>query len=198
MSGGPIAIHYVFPHNYEVELLDSPTASSERLYQFPARLEEGDRTGIYLRITPQSGQTWIGFFAQGFDSSQVASGICSCPDPGWVCVASGGYAYLVEAGNPQSWMQIEQRPVVEVKPVSDLQLLLFVGFTSITGLGTSGGLWTTDRLSWEGLSITEIHAGILLGTGWDMIADKEVPFEVDLLTGKSKGGAWPRPSMDQS
>ncbi len=188
----PIPVHYVFPRSYEVELLNSPVAPHERLHQFPARLEEGDRTGIYLRVTSQSAHAWTGFFVLGFDSPQVASGLYSCPDPGSLCIVIGGYAYLVAANDPQHWMQIEQRPVVEVKPIAELKLLLFVGFTSITGLRESDSLWTTERLSWEGLSITGIQGTSLHGMGWDMITDKEIPFEVDLLTGKSKGGARPR------
>jgi len=71
-------------------------------------------------------------------------------------------------------------------------LLLFAGFTSITALGNSGIEWTTDRLTWEGLTITAIDDGKLHGRGWDALADKEVPFVVDLKTGKHTGGARPQ------
>jgi hypothetical protein len=70
--------------------------------------------------------------------------------------------------------------------------MLLVGFTTITALGADGQLWTTERLSWEGLSIREVQGNVLHGMGWDLMADKEVPFELDLLTGISKGGARPR------
>jgi hypothetical protein len=190
----PCDIHYVFPHNYEVKVLESYSLlnPAEKLYQFPAQLEAQDRTGTYLRVTPQTEPAWIGFFSMGFDSAEVANGIYSCPDPGALCAVVGGYAYIVAAFNQQNWMQIEQRPVVNVLPVSYLKLLLFVGFTSVTALGEASRIWTTERLSWEGLSITGIEGATLHGLGWDMIADKEVPFEVDLLTGKSKGGARPQ------
>lgn len=194
----PIPIHYVFLHNYEITLLKSPSLviPPEHFHQFPARLEEQDRNGIYLQVSPRSANQWMGFFARGFDSQQVATGIYSCPDPGSLCVVTGGYAYVVDAANPKSWMQIEQRPVVEVKSVTDLKLLLFVGFTTITGLGESACLWTTQRLSWEGLSLIRIENTTLHGMAWDMIEDKEVPFEVDLLTGQSKGGARPHAIME--
>jgi hypothetical protein len=70
-------------------------------------------------------------------------------------------------------------------------LLLFVGFTTITAVGPSGLAWTTERLSWEGLSMIEITGQKLRGLGWDALADKEAPFEVDLLSGESRGGARP-------
>jgi hypothetical protein len=188
-----VAVNFVFPHNYEIRTLESysllhPAAT---LHQFPVPHAEGDRTGIYLQVAPKTSAAWIGFFALGFESPQAAQGVFSCPDPDWLCAVSGGYAYAVDARNPQRWMQIEQRPVVEVKPVPELKLLLFAGFTTITALGESQRLWTTERLSWEGLSMADIQGQTLHGIGWDAITDKEVAFEVDLLTGNSKGGARP-------
>ena len=188
-----IAVHYVFEHNCEVRVLESYSLvhPGEKLHQFPALLEEGDRTGIYLRIMPKSSDPWIGFFAQGFDSEEAARGIYSCPDADFLCAVAGGYAYVVDASNPQRWKQVEQRPVMEVRAVPELKLLLFSGFTTITALAESQRVWTTERLSWEGVSIKEIQGRVLRGTAWDAIADKEVPFEVDLITGGSKGGARP-------
>ena len=81
---------------------------------------------------------------------------------------------------------------MEVRAVPELKLLLFTGFTSVTAFGEAGKLWTTERLSWEGLTIAEIKGGKLFGTGWDALKDKDVAFEVDLLTGKSVGGARPQ------
>lgn len=188
-----LGVHYDFPHDYEVKELESYSLlnPAEQLHQYPARLEEGDRTGIYLRVTVPGSANWIGFFARGFDAAEVANGIYSCPEAGTLCAVVGGYAYVVESRNPQRWRQVEQRPVVQVRSVPELQRLLFVGFTSITLLEESGRIWTTERLSWEGLTISKIGDGKLFGLGWDMMTDKEVSFEVDLITGNAKGGARP-------
>ena len=188
-----ISIQYPFPHNYEIKVLESYSLvhPAEKLHQYPAILEEGDRAGLYLKVTGKGLEAWIGFFAQGFDSAEVARGVFSCPDPDWLCAVASGYAYLVDAANPERWMQIEQRPVIEVRAVPELKLLLFTGFTSITAVGESQRIWTTERLSWEGISISSIQGACLHGMGWDAITDKEAPFEVDLLTGKSKGGTRP-------
>ena len=187
-------INLVFPHNYEVKLLESYSLlhPAEKLHQFPAELEEGDRSGFYLRVMPKKSAVWTGFFALGFESKEVAHGIFSCPDPDWLCAVPGGYAYVVDTANPERWMQIEQRPVTGVRAVPELRLLLFAGFTTITVLGESQRLWTTERLSWEGVTMIEIQGTVLHGFGWDALTDKEVPFEVDLLTGKSRGGARPQ------
>lgn len=184
---------FTFPRNYEVRMLGAapPVHPVEKLYHYPVELEEGDRSGAYVRVTPQSGTPWVGFFALGFDSDQVVSQLCSTPDPDSFCVVVGGYAYVVKAGNPAEWLRVEQRPVVDMRVLSQQGLLLFAGFTSITAVGRDGIAWTTERLTWEGLTIREIKGNTLLGSGWDALVDKEAPFEVDLKTGKHTGGARP-------
>ena len=184
---------FTFPHNYEVRILGEapPVHPIERLYHYPVELEEGDRNGAYLRVIPKGGAAWAGFFAQGFDSDQVISEVCSTPNPDSFCAVVGGYAYLMQAGDPRQWSRIEQKPVVDLRVLSQHGLLLFVGFTLITAVGATGVLWTTERLTWEGLTIADIKGDTLQGSGWDAIADKEVPFEVDLRTGKHTGGARP-------
>jgi hypothetical protein len=184
---------FTFPRNYEVRILEAapPVHPIEKLYHFPVELEEGDRSGAYLRVAPKSGPAWVGFFAQGFDSDQVVSEVCSAPDPDSFCAVVGGYGYVVKAGDPARWLGVEQRPVVDMRVLTQHGLLLFAGFTSITAVSSAGIAWTTERLSWEGLTITAIEGDTLRGHGWDAIADKEVPFEVDLKTGKHTGGARP-------
>ncbi len=188
-----VKFDFTFPRNYEVKLLEAapPVHPVEKLHHYPVKLEEGDRSGIYVRVMPGGGTPWTGFFAMGFESGQVVSAVCSCPDPDSVCAIAGGYAYVVKATDPAQWFRIEQRPVVDLRAFPELGLLVFTGFTSMTALGRSGVAWTTKRLSWEGVTITEISGDKLRGLGWDAIADREVPFEVDLLTGKHTGGARP-------
>src|SRR5262245_20910024 len=184
---------FTFPRNYEVKVLGSPPLPHplEQLHHYPVKLEEGDRTGAYLRVAPRQGPAWNGFFALGFESDQVVSAICSCPDPDSFCAVVRGYAYVVNAIDPTQWFRVEQRPVIELRALFGEELLLFSGFTTISAVGRSGLKWTTERLSWEGLSRIEVAGQQLRGLGWDAVADKEVPFEVDLRTGKHTGGARP-------
>lgn len=184
---------FTFPRNYEIRVLESapPVHPVEKLHHYPVELEEGDRSGVYVRCGPKQGPAWVGFFALGFDSDQVVSAVCSSPDPDSFCTVIGGYAYVVKANDPAKWFRVDQRPVVDLRVLSQQGLLIFAGFTSITAVGSAGIAWTTERLSWEGLTITDIKGERLEGKGWDAMADKEVPFEVDLKTGKHTGGARP-------
>ncbi|HYL92883.1 MAG TPA: hypothetical protein VEW69_06970 [Alphaproteobacteria bacterium] len=192
----PLRLEFLFPKKYEVKVLDSAplTHPLEKLHHFPAELEEGDRSGAYLRVVPQSGPAWAGFFALGFDSDQVIHTVCSCPDPDSLCAVIGGYAYVVKAANPSQWLRVEGIPVTTLRAITDLKLLLFAGFTTITALGPAGLLWTTERLSWDGITLAECGGHFLNGFGWDAMTGKEVAFEVDLTTGKHRGGARPGPA----
>jgi hypothetical protein len=190
----PIPCSFEFSHSYEVRALESYSLAHplEKVHHFPVELEEGDRTGVWLRVAPIGRPAWIGFFALGFASDQVAHGVFSVPDPQSLCVVAGGYGYFVKAGDPGSWSQAEQRPVVSVMPVPDLKRLLLFGFTSISAYGEAGHLWTTPRLSWEGISNSRIEGDTLFGTGWDALKDKDVEFNVNLVTGACRGGARPQ------
>jgi hypothetical protein len=88
--------------------------------------------------------------------------------------------------------------VVELRTVTDPQLLLFEGFTSITAVGTNGIAWTSDRLSWEGLRVTNIRSGVLRGFGWNALTGQEVAFELDLHTGRHTGGAAPGKALQDA
>jgi len=79
-----------------------------------------------------------------------------------------------------------------VLALADQALLLFVGFHTLLAWGHDGLAWQSGRLSWEGIRITGVEANHLLGLGWNMIADKEVAFTVDLRTGEHTGGGWAR------
>jgi hypothetical protein len=196
MNQPKFQLEFAFPRNYQVRLLQAapPIHPVEKLYHYPVELEEGDRAGAYVRVEPQGQTPWTAFFALGFDSEMAINAIYSCPDPDFFCAIAGGYAYVVKACDPANWFRIEQRPATVVRAIPELRLILFAGFTSITALGASGIEWTTERLSWEGVSIAQVEGNELKGLGWDAITNKEVPFAVDLRTGRHSGGARPQAS----
>src|ERR1041385_1896472 len=123
---------FTFPRNYEIRILEAapPVHPVEKLYHYPLKLEEGDRNGVYLRVTPKAGSAWVGFFAQGFDSDQVVSEVCSSPDPESFCAVVGGYAYIVKVDSPAQWLRIEQRPVVDLRDRKSTRLNSSHGYSS--------------------------------------------------------------------
>src|SRR5258708_35922875 len=95
---------FTFPRNYQVKTLEAaPLAHPlEKLYHYPAELEEGDRSGVYLRVVSKHGLAWSGFFALGFESDQVVKAVCSCPVPDSLCAGVVDYPYLGKHPSPAS------------------------------------------------------------------------------------------------
>ncbi len=78
---------------------------------------------------------------------------------------------------------IPYRPVLEILPLVQERLLLFIGHHSILAWGRDGHKWESEKLSDEGVTITSIDGGVLHGTSWDMMTDRERPFTLDLRNG---------------
>ena len=136
-------------------------------------------------------QPFLATCALGFRDPAAPTGIWSMPDPDWICAVSGGYAYLIDSAHPERFVHLRYRPVLNIYScASDNQqsgnnnLLLFVGHHSILAWGRDGEAWESERLSWEGVTIDRIAEDILHGHGWDLRTDQDLPFTLDLQTGR--------------
>lgn len=178
-------IELAFPHSWNVEVLEKPPLiAPARQFIYPEQVEEVERGALELLIKPAEGGAFLATCALGFADPKAPSGVWSCPDPGWLCAISGGYAYLIDTRQPQRWSMVPYRPVLHVLALPEQALLLFAGHHSIMAWGTNGQTWQSERLSWEGIEITEIAGDTLRGLGWDLLTDKNVPFAIDLKTGE--------------
>jgi hypothetical protein len=73
--------------------------------------------------------------------------------------------------------------VLQVLPIVDCGLLLFVGHRAIVAWGRDGQVWESAKLSDEGVTVTSVDGATLHGLGWNMFTDKEGPFSLDLQSG---------------
>lgn len=85
--------------------------------------------------------------------------------------------------NVQSPAEILQSADADLPTLNEPRLL-FVGHHSVMAWGRAGEAWESDRLSSEGITNLRIEGTHLLGEGWDLMTDKELPFSLDLATGK--------------
>ena len=175
-----------FPRRWHASILKRrPLISPARHFIYPVEVEEVERGALELMVQPPDSKegTFLATFALGFADPAVPNGVWSCPNPDWLCAVAGGYAYLVNTAQPERWEQVEYRPVLEVTPLPEQQLLLFSGHHSLAAYGPNGKSWETLRLSWEGFKILNVSSDSLIGRGWDMMTDREFEFQVDLRTG---------------
>jgi len=152
---------------------------------YPREVEEIERGALEVMIRPgvDGAQPFLATCALGFSDSAVPTGLWSAPNPNEICVASGGYAYLIDTTAPERFAMIGHRPVLEVRVALEAGLLLFVGHRSILAWGPEGQAWESEKLSDEGLTIDGVDGDILRGRGWEMMSDSERPFALDLNTG---------------
>jgi hypothetical protein len=208
MQPRPPQLDFTFPHSWSAEVLAAPpliAPARSFTYPRPVAGEEDAlaRGALRLLIRPSAVRTptdhhaaaspFLATCALGFDSPALPTGLWSCPHPDQLCAVAGGYAYLINtlSPDPASSIHLELRPVVAIRAVLSHGLLVFAGFHSLLAFDRDGIAWQTPRLSWEGLALGPIDGDTLHGTAWNLPADKEVPFTVDLRTGEHTGGAAP-------
>lgn len=186
-----------FPRTWMAQVLRSaPLIAPARQFVFPVRVpgEEDamNRGALFVEVRPAEGSAFLATCALGFRDPGLPSGLWACPSAEHLLAVAGGYAYRVDTGAPERTELLEQRPVTAVLAAPEDELLLLAGFHDVLAVGADGVQWRSARLSWEGVALSGVGDGRLRGVGWDMFADAEVPFVVDLRTGKHEGGGYRR------
>lgn len=175
-----------FPHAWRATILaDTPTTLPARQFIYPSEVEEVELGALEVQIRPaaKDALSFLATCALGFRDPAVPTGIWSCPRREEICAVAGGYAYVIDTATPENFTMIPYRPVMEIRPVVGQGLLLFISHYEILAWGADGLAWESEKLSDEGVRITDIAGGILHGMGWDRKSDRETPFALDLLTG---------------
>jgi hypothetical protein len=175
-----------FPHKWTAEVLAArPVILPTRHFVFPRNAEEVERGALEVLVRPDGAevQPFLATCALGFRDPVVPTGIWSCPGAEEICAVSGGYAYFIDTTAPERFTMISYRPVLEIRALIAEGLLLFVGHSKILAWGAKGLAWESDKLSDEGVTISGVENGMLRGTGWRMMTDKETPFALDVQTG---------------
>jgi hypothetical protein len=175
-----------FPHRWQAEILAAqPLILPPRHFIYPQAAEEVERGALEVLIRPDApgAQPFLATCALGFRDPAAPTGLWSTPKPEEICAVAGGYAYLIDTTSPDHFTMIPYRPVLEIRPVLQMDLLLFVGHHSILAWGRGGKAWESEKLSDEGVTIAGVTDGVLRGTGWEMKSDREKPFMLDPRTG---------------
>ena len=188
-------LRLAFPRTWQAELLSRPPLiAPARQYVYPQRIAGEEDTlargALQALVHPARSGAFLATFALGFTDPSTPTGVWSCPNPDELCAVAGGYAYVVNTLAPDQATLLEMRPVVEILPLPDSNLLVFAGLHNIAAWGAEGLAWQSARLSWEGLRITGVESGTLRGLGWDLHSDRELEFAIDLASGRHTGGAF--------
>jgi hypothetical protein len=184
-----------FPHTWAAEVLaQPPLIAPARQFVYPMRVPGEDdalaRGAVLVNVKPAQGGAFLATCALGFRDPALPSGIFSCPRPDDLLAVAGGYAYLIDTLAPEHCLHVPLRPVTQVLLAPEAGVILLAGFHTVAALDANGLRWETARLSWEGVTLSELRDGKLHGTGWNMHSNREVAFTVDLATGAHEGGGF--------
>jgi hypothetical protein len=190
-------VHEYFSHSWTAQVLNTPpliAPARQFVYPLPVPGEEDamGRGAMLLEVKPAVGGMFLATCALGFREASLPSGVFACPRADDLLAVAGGYAYLVDTLEPAKCLHLPLRPVASILAAPEEGLLLLAGFHSMLAVGVDGVAWESERLSWEGVAMTEVVGGTLHGTGWHMQSDRDVPFVLDLRTGKHSGGGFGR------
>ena len=179
-----VKVDLTFPHLWEAKVLPArPLILPPRHFVYPLQVEEIERGALEVLIHPHDGDPFLATCALGFREPIVPSGIWSTPNAKQICALAGGYAYIIDITAPEQFTMLPYRPALSVYPAVDANLLLFVGHRAILAWGPDGEAWQSPKLSDEGVTVSVIEGNTLRGSGWNLITDKETPFELDLRSG---------------
>ena len=159
-----------------------PLIVPRRRFVYPAQVEEVERGALELLVRPSADEPFLATCALGFAGG--LTGVWPCPGGARLCAVAGGYAYLVDVAAPENWEQVPYRPVLEVLAAPGHGLLLFAGHRRVLAYGSEGRRWESAALSSEGLDRLRVESGRLVGSGWDLLTDRSVPFSVELHSGR--------------
>jgi hypothetical protein len=184
-----------FFYNWTATTLSKPPMiAPARQFTYPMHIPgEEDalkRGALLLDVKPLIGGNFLATCALGFKDTNLPSGVYACPRPDDLLALAGGYAYLVDTLNPSRCLHIPLQPVTQLYAAPANGLLFLAGFHTIAAIGANGLRWQTQRLTWEGVIISGVKNGRLHGTGWNLPSDTEVPFQIDLETGRHEGGGY--------
>lgn len=174
-------------HKYDFEILEELKSGYE-IYYYPGASTQSNKDGMIVQINPERREAWIGIFGFGNISKNGVSGVYTTPHSNKLCVIANGAGYIVSSDNPKNWEEIKYIPIIDARISKAQKLIIFADYTELIAYNDSGVKWKTKRLSWDNLKIIELSDNYIKGEYYDIRSEVNEFFEVDLVSGISKGG----------
>lgn len=171
------------------EILPGLPATGPLPEQFAAGGRGTHSEGFVVRFLPERSAPWVGNFQGGFGECQ---GVFAHPDGSHLIVVATGQAYVVDPES-RSLLHHFGADIAAVVEVPELPALVFTNGLWFEGYGSSGVLWRSDRVSWDGLRSLSRSELTLQGEAYSPLDDAWHPFSLNLLSGRIEGGSYNGP-----
>ncbi|MBV8879330.1 MAG: hypothetical protein JO332_05180 [Planctomycetaceae bacterium] len=158
-------------------------ASGPRPVSFSATGQGKHREGFVVEFQAAAGDRWVGNFAKGLTHFSKA---LLHPEGQLVIVVSGGQGYAVDP-DTRTVADMFGGWIVEAISVPAWNMVVLQSPFDFSAMTRTGHGWTTGRLSVDGFRSVRVSGKTLFGERCE-VDDTWTPFEIDLLSGKAKGG----------
>lgn len=138
------------------------------------------REGVVVRFFPTQGDSWVGNFVGGA-RGPACNRVVAHPNKRDVIVVAQGEGCIIDPDTRKIRKQFAS--VWNIFSVPALDLVVLQGLVDFQAIKADDSGWCSNRISWDGFRNIEIRGTELLGEALS-ISDKEVPFRLDLLTGR--------------
>ncbi|WAC71211.1 hypothetical protein OU995_16610 [Roseateles sp. SL47] len=186
-----MSIEYFFGEHSFALLPFNEADEALECFAYPGYLPDRWMNGASIRFDAAPRASWVGHFLSGRESPNAVSFCCDHPDGVHALVIAGGIAYQVAPANPADWIELPIRPVMGGCASASANAVALFDYSRMLVLYADGDSWTSAAVSWDGLKNVRERNGVLFGDGWDAAENEPAPFEVDLRTRRTLGGAAP-------
>ncbi|WP_128544510.1 hypothetical protein [Larkinella soli] len=145
--------------------------------------------GFVVRFFGPSGESWVANFSLGHSSFHA---VFDFPQTNLCLVIAGGNGYIMKP--------TQTKPVntfgsaIRAAILTDHDEVVAVEDTHVTIICSTGHIWVSERISWDGIKDLRIDKRVIFGSSYDPMAhhNEWTDFTLDLDTKQLTGGSYRR------
>ena len=157
----------------------------EASFSFRHTAGEARGASILMHVCDDTGFRWVGDFTAGNGGLDLA---CCGPTQAHLTVVVQGVAYVVPVRHPSQFQVVALRPVLGVRRVPERDILVLFGFSDVVAHAPGGQLWSAEAVALDGLRLDSLNDTVINGVALGKDGDPDEPFQIDVLTGRVRGG----------
>lgn len=144
--------------------------------------------GFVVEFIIAGGDSWVGNFEPGLRGLSGVYPLVGHAER--ALILAKGRAYVVRP-TKRTLIETFGAQIADAFLLPDDDGIILGDGLWLARYGPEGRVWTTRRISWDGMMDVTLKDNCACGSAWDPLHDRWVPFEVDLDTGELSGGSYP-------
>ncbi|GAB3783568.1 hypothetical protein GCM10028818_41830 [Spirosoma horti] len=143
--------------------------------------------GFVVRFFDSSGESWVANFNVGYTTFKA---VFDFPQTDLCIVIAGGNGYIMK---PDQTKPVDTfGTTIDIAVLADQEKVICSDGCHLTIIDSSGDLWVSKRISWDGIADLRIEGNTVLGLAYDPTheSDDWVDFTLNLDTKQLSGGSY--------